>query len=334
MRAMAVTALGERLRPVDIPDPRVEPDGVVVDVRACGVCYTDVKVAEQLAPHLPLVPGHEAVGLVAEVGSRVDGLRIGDRVAIHAVVACERCAACVAGRQQACVRGLASFGGIGLHGGYAPAVAVPAATAIPLPDELGFVDAAPLLCAGLTSYSGLRSAGVGPGDRVAIIGVGGLGHLAISIAAALGAEVFAVTSSPSKIPTAVSRGAVFAGEAAAVADAVADRGGLTVVLNTANHLGPLTHLMPSLAVGARVVLVAGDDAVGVGISPSDIVGKQLHVIGSFFGSRQELRELLGLATEHRIRSKIEPYRTDDVNIAHDRLRANDVRFRAVLDRTT
>jgi alcohol dehydrogenase, propanol-preferring len=326
MRAMAVTAIGGPLEAIDLPDPHAGDGEVVVEIRACGVCFTDLKVAGGLAAAVPLVPGHEPVGVVAEAGPGVRDLRPGDRVGIHAALACEECAACRAGRQQACVRGMRDFIGIGRHGGYAPYLAVPAASAIPLPGEIGFAEAAPLFCAGLTSYSGLVGGGLRQGDRVAVIGIGGLGHLAISIAAALGAEVYAVTGSPDKTAYAAARGAVFAGDAASTADALATAGGANLILNTSDALDGVTALLPALATGASIVLAAGS-GTSLGISPGDLLGRQLRVAGSFFGSRHELRDLLALAAGNHILPEVERYAPGDINAVHDRLRANKVRYR-------
>jgi propanol-preferring alcohol dehydrogenase len=331
MHAMAVTTVGGPLESIELPDPHAGEGEVVVEVRACGVCFTDVKVAGGLATRVPLVPGHEPVGVVAETGPGVADLRPGDRVGIHAAVACESCAACRAGRQQSCVRGLRDFIGIGRHGGYAPYLAVPAVSAVRLPDEIGFAEAAPLFCAGLTSYSGLVGGGLRRGDRVAVIGIGGLGHLAISIAAALGAEVYAVTGSPDKTAVAAARGAVFAGDAASTAGALAEVGGANLVLNTSDALDGVTALLPALATGASIVLAAGSGA-SLGVSPGDLLSRQLRVAGSFFGSRQELRDLVDLAVSNHISPEVERYAPGEVNAVHDRLRANKVRYRAVTDR--
>jgi D-arabinose 1-dehydrogenase-like Zn-dependent alcohol dehydrogenase len=330
MRAMAVTAAGQPLEAIELPDPHAGDGQVVVEVRACGVCFTDVKVAAGLAGHLPLVPGHEPVGVIAEVGPGIRDLRVGDRVGIHAILACEECAACRAGRQQACIRGVGALVGIGQHGGYAPYLAVPAANVVRLPGEIGFAEAAPLLCAGLTSFAGLLAGRVQPGDRVAVIGIGGLGHLAIPIAAALGAEVYAVTGSPGKVTYATGKGAVFAGDAASVADALASVGGAHVVLNTSDAFDGVAALLPALAIGARVVLAAGS-GTSLGVSPGDLLGRQLSVTGTFFGSRQDVRDLVALAVSHEIRPEVERYPPGQVNAVHDRLRANAVRYRAVVD---
>lgn len=330
VRAALVTAIGEPLRAADIPVPRPGPGEVLIELKACGVCFSDLKAAAGAARRLPLVPGHEAVGVVAEAGPRVTGFAHGERVGVHAVFACGRCEQCLLGEEEACIRGLRGMAGFGHDGGYAQYMTAPAASVVRLPAALGFAAAAPLFCAGLTSFAALRNGGLRPGQRVAVIGVGGLGHLAISIAAAMGARVYAVTGSPDKIAAAQARGAVLAGDAAAVADAVRGEGGAHLVLNTADSLRPVTALVPALARRATIALVAGD-GTELGITPADFGRYQLRVLWSFFGSRRDLRDLLALAAEHDIRPQTERYPLDEVNAVHGRLRANQVRYRAVIE---
>jgi alcohol dehydrogenase, propanol-preferring len=330
MRAAVAESLGLPLVIKDVATPDIGPTDVLLEVRACGICATDLKIVDALAAVLPLVPGHEPVGVVAAVGDRVHGLRVGERVGVHAFFACGECTHCAAGEDEACVMGFGALAGLGQDGGYAEYMRLPAARVIPLPPGLDFVDAAPLFCAGLTSYAALRNAGVRPGHRVVVIGVGGLGHLAISIAVALGAQVYAVTASPDKAADARARGAVVAGDARAVADELLRAGGADVALNTSDALEPLAAIVPAMAKQGAVVLVAGAGGP-LPITPEILGSLQLRVIGSFFGSAQDMRDLLALAHKHAIRPHVERYQLEDVNAAHDRLRANGVRYRAVIE---
>jgi D-arabinose 1-dehydrogenase-like Zn-dependent alcohol dehydrogenase len=219
---------------------------------------------------------------------------------------------------------------LGFDGGYAEYLRLPADHAIPLPEGISFAEAAPFFCAGLTSYAGLKNGNLRPGQRVAVIGLGGLGHLAIAIAKAMGAEVYAVTSSPDKSALAAELGATFVGDPATVARTLAQRGGAHVVLQTANSLAPLAQLLGGIAKQGTIVLAAADgDALP--IPPRAFTGLQLRIVGSFFGSRQDVREVLALAAEHGIKPIIERFPLDAVNIAHARMRLNKVRFRAVLE---
>jgi D-arabinose 1-dehydrogenase-like Zn-dependent alcohol dehydrogenase len=330
MRAAVWERPGAGLALRDRPIPEIGPDDVLVEVKASGVCFTDLRVIDGRPEGAPLVPGHESVGVIAAVGTQLGNeLKPGARVAVHPQFACGECSYCEAGEDEACVQGTSQFAGLSIDGGYAEFLRVPAYRAVPLPDALDFADAAPFCCGGLTVYAALRNGGIEAGHRVAVIGIGGLGHLAISIATALGAEVYAVTTSPDKVAVARERGAVWAGDAEAAARELAERGGANIVLNTANVLDPVGTLLPGMAKQASVVLAAADGDV-LPIPPGMFIGLQLRVIGSFFGSRDELRDVLDLAVRHDIRPQVETYGLDEVNAVHDRLRANDVRFRAVL----
>ena len=197
----------------EVAIPEVGPREALVRVRACGVCHTDLHLAEGLFKAFgydpfPLIPGHEIAGVVEAWGAEVTGLRQGDRVAVYWWHSCGRCRCCLAGEEESCLEGLAKMQATGLtrHGGYAPWVCVPADCLVPLPAEMDFAAAAPFGCAGLTVYAGLVNAGLKAGRRVAMLGLGGLGHLGLQIARAMGAEVVALTSSESKQELAVRSG--------------------------------------------------------------------------------------------------------------------------------
>ena len=331
MRAAVAESLGAPLVLRDLPMPVAGPGEVVLQVAACGVCFTDVRIVDALGgPAMPLVPGHEAVGVIAEVGTGVTGVVVGDRVGVHALFVCGECNYCRRGEDEACVRGFGCLAGLASDGGYAEFMRLPAHRVVPLPAELSFADAAPFFCAGLTVYAALRNGNLEPGQRVAVIGIGGLGHLAISIATAMGAEVYAVTSSADKVDLALRLGASFAGHAADMAAVLRDQGGAHVALQTANSLDPLATLVPSMAKQSSIVLVAADGAV-LPIDPSMFMALQLRVVGSFFGSRQDLVDVLALAVAHDIRPIVERFPLAQINAAHARLRDNQIRYRAVLE---
>ena len=332
MRAAVFERLGDPIVVRELADPEPGPSEVLVRIEASGVCYTDLRLIDGSPPGVErqIVPGHEPVGVVAAVGDEAaDTWSVGDRVAVHALFSCGTCDYCRRGEEEACVHGFTRLAGFGLDGGYAEYLAAPADHVVPLPDAISFTEAAPFCCAGLTVYAALRNGGIEPGQRVAVLGIGGLGHLAISIAAALGAEVYAVTGSEDKVALALERGAAWAGDAEAAAAVLAERGGAQIVLNTANALEPVGQLVPGVAKQGAIVLTAADGEQ-MPVPLSSYIGQQLRVIGSFFGSARDLREVLELAAEHGIRPQVEVYPLDEVNEVHARLRANDVRFRAVL----
>ncbi|MGD9932083.1 MAG: alcohol dehydrogenase catalytic domain-containing protein [Dehalococcoidia bacterium] len=331
MRAAVAEQPGQPVVIQDLPVPEPGPGEVALNIKACGVCYTDLRIIDALgAAAMPLVPGHEPVGIVTAVGPGVVDVKVGDRVGAHALFTCGDCAYCRAGEEEACVTGMAGLAGLGKNGGYAEYMAMPASHAIPLPPAMDFAEAAPFLCAGLTTYAGLKNGGIEPGKRVVILGIGGLGHLAIPIARALGAEVYAVTGTESKAQMSRELGAAVAGDATTVVAALQAAGGAHLVLNTANSLGPVGQVLPAMAKQGTIVLTAADGNT-FPVPPGAFVGLQLRVVGSFFGSRQDLREVLDLAATHGIRPTIERYPLADVATAHARLRQNLVRYRAVLE---
>lgn len=331
MRAAVAEKPGQPVVIRDVPIPTPGPGEVILNVKACGVCYTDLRIIDALgAATMPLVPGHEPVGIVSAIGPGVVDVNAGDRVGAHALFTCGDCAYCRTGEEEACVTGIASLAGLGKDGGYAEYMALPASHAVPLPPGLDFAEAAPFLCAGLTTYAGLKNGGIESGKRVVILGIGGLGHLAIPIARALGAEVYAVTGTESKAQMSRELGAAVAGDAATVVAALQAAGGAHLVLNTANSLAPVGQVLPAMAKQGSIVLTAADGDT-FPIPPGAFVGLQLRVIGSFYGSRQDLREVLDLAATHGIRPIIERYPLAAVSDVHTRLRQNLVRYRAVLE---
>ncbi len=330
MRAAVATSPGAALSVREVERPTIGPADILLKVEACGICYTDVRIVDAIGgPFMPLIPGHEPVGVVAETGSEVTSVSVGARVGIHALFTCDTCQYCLAGEEEACDKGMVRLAGLGLPGGYGEYMRAPASHAIPLPDNLAFADAAPFFCAGLTTYAALKNGGIKPGHRVAVLGIGGLGHLGISIAKAMGAEVYAVTSSPGKTDLAVELGASFAGDSQAVVAALKQAGGAHIALHTANSLDPVAAILPGMARQGAIVLTSGGGN-HLPVPPGAFTSMQLRVVGSFYGSRQDMREVLELASTHNIRPIIETYSLDTVNEAYTRLRAGDVRYRAVL----
>jgi D-arabinose 1-dehydrogenase-like Zn-dependent alcohol dehydrogenase len=323
----------------EVATPDIGPHDAMVRVRACGVCHTDLHLTEGLFKTLgydpfPLIPGHEIAGEVEAWGAEVTGLRQGDRVAVYWWHSCGRCRYCLAGEEESCLEGLAHMRATGLtrHGGYAPRVSVPAACLVPLPAEMDFAAAAPFGCAGLTVYAGLVNAGLKPGRRVAILGLGGLGHLGLQIAKAMGAEVIAVTSSESKLELAVRLGAHHALLATGrdFGQRLRELGGAEVVVSTTMDFQTMRDVMDGLVPQGTLVL-ASLTAGRLPIDPRTFVLGQQRVMGSFLGSRVQLQELLHLAILHGIRPLVERYPLEQVNEVHQRLRENKVQFRAVLE---
>jgi alcohol dehydrogenase, propanol-preferring len=324
----------------NVPDPSVGAHDVLIKVRACGVCHTDLHITEGLLAAFgydpfPLIMGHEIVGEVAQVGSGVTHLKRGDRVGAYWQFGCGHCHYCTSGKEQTCITNMSAHNlrhaGVTLPGGYAEYVAVDADYAIPLPDAMDFVDAAPFLCAGLTMYGGFKNAGLRPGQRAAILGIGGLGHMAIPIAKAMGAEVIAITSTDSKQAAAKQLGAdhTISATGAEAGKKLQAMGGADVVLSTTLDAEAINGAMQGLLPQGTMVLTALTfDPLP--IIPIQLLAYEQRIVGSLVGSRHDFQELLQLAVQNNIRPITECYPLDDVNNVHARLREGKVRYRAVL----
>jgi len=323
----------------DVPAPAVGPREARVRVRACGVCHTDLHLAEGLFKTFgydpfPLVPGHEIAGVVEKVGQDVTHVRPGDRVSVYWWHSCGRCRCCLAGEEESCLEGLAQMDATGLtrNGGYAEWVSVPADCLVPLPAEIEFAEAAPFTCAGLTVYAGLKNAGLRPGQRAAMLGIGGLGHLGLQIARAMGAEVIALTSSESKQEIARQLGAhhVLPAAGREYGKRLRELGGADVVVSATMDFQTIRDVMDGLLPQGTLVL-ASLAAGRLPIDPRTFILAQQRVMGTFLESRLQLQELLQLAVLHGIRPLVEKYPLEQAAEAQQRLRENKVQFRAVLE---
>ena len=322
----------------DVPHPSPGSGEVLVKVQAAGVCHTDLHLAEGFfAPFgfdpYPLVMGHEIAGVVEQVGPDVSAINPGDRVGVHFILPCGHCPYCQMDEEESCLEYLTSFAGVGwtINGGYAEYVKVPADRIIPLPQGLDFVEAASLFCAGLTPYAGFKNAGLQSGQRAAVLGIGGLGHLAIPIAKAIGAEVIAITSTEDKVEPAKQLGAdaVISGAGAESGKKLMEMGGANVILSTTISPQAIAPTMAGLLPQGALVLT-GATMEPLPVVPMMLMVPQQRIIGSLVGSRQEQGELLQMAVEHNIRPLTETFSLEEVNKAHDKLRTNQVRFRAIL----
>ena len=330
-------APGERLEPITYAAPELNEDEVRVAVTHCGVCHTDIHAvdADFGVFSFPLVPGHEIVGRVVEVGSAVAGLQVGDRVGVGwQGRCCGECEWCRAGEEHLCLD-IAHCGTWTPYGGFSSAVVVDGRFAYPLPAALAPETAAVLMCAGLTVYAPLRRYAE-PSSRVGIVGVGGLGHLAIQFAHALGCEVTALSSTPAKEEEARAFGAdhfLLSTDQAAMQRA---EFGFDFLLCTAPAGNDWANLVIVLAKNGRLVLPAFspiDLPLGAasGSGPAvDIVAHQVSITGSFLGSRADMREMLTFAQAHGIAPRIELMPMSQVNEAMLRVRENRARYRVVL----
>ena len=329
MKAVVAEELGGGWKVATNDEPTVGERDVLVRVLASGVCYTDVHQLRDptFGMTFPRIPGHEPVGEIVQLGSAVTGLSIGDRVgAAYVQRWCGGCRYCGRGRYEHC--GDVDITGGTVDGGHAELMVMDAGSVERVPDALDAVEAAPVLCAGFTVYSGIVDAEVRAGDRVAVVGVGGLGHLGIQYAAALGAETFAVTRSERKRAALLDLGAhhvvVADGDAGA---RLAAAGGMDAIINAGNGVDP--ELVQGLAPYGRLSLV-GQSHDSLSVTPTGLIFSKATIRGSSQGPRDRLIEVLALHARAGVRTLVEDYSLDSALEAFARVERGSVRFRAVL----
>jgi D-arabinose 1-dehydrogenase-like Zn-dependent alcohol dehydrogenase len=316
----------------DRPLPEPGPGEVRVKVHACGVCHSDHFVTDALWPglELPRVPGHEVAGVVDAVGVGVDTVKTGDRVGIGWHGGHDgTCDVCLTGRFIHCRN--QQITGISFDGGYSEFLIAPAVALAAIPDELSFAEAAPLLCAGVTTFNSLRNAGARPGDLVGIQGLGGLGHLGVQYARAMGFEVVAISRGTDKES--------FAGELGAhhymdsnredSAEAMQGLGGAKVILATAPNAKSISALVPALGLeGCLLIVAAPFEPIEVGAI--DLLSRDARVQGWSSGTATDSADAMAFAAKHGVRPMIETFPLEDATKAFDAMMSGTVRFRAVI----
>ena len=336
MQAAMVEQFGAplKIREIDVPTPG--PGQILVKTEACGVCHTDLHAANgdwPARPTLPFTPGHEGIGIVVGLGAGVTAVKEGDRVGVPWLYsACGHCEYCLSAWETVCAK--AQFGGYTKNGGFAEYIVADPNYVAHIPAGLAASAAAPLICAGITSYKGLKETGARPGQWVVISGIGGLGHLAVQYAKAMGLRVCAVDIDKGKLAHAQRLGAdaiVNAKDTDAVQAVVkATDGGAHGVLITAPSL-------PAFEQGVRMTRKRGT-CVLVGLPPGefptplfDVVANCITIRGSFVGNRQDMAEALGFAAEGKVKADIELQPLSAINSVFQRLARGDVASRVVLD---
>ncbi|HSL98810.1 MAG TPA: alcohol dehydrogenase catalytic domain-containing protein [Candidatus Limnocylindria bacterium] len=334
MKAAVCEAFGKPLALQDMPDPSPGPDEVLIRMKGCGVCHSDLHLVDgdwaDWGTPLPIIPGHEVTGVVESAGDQVSSLKAGDRVGVPWMqYACGECSACRSGAEMLCTAQKST--GVNVHGGYAERVKAPAAFTHRIPEELDLVTAAPLLCAGITMFSPLRRAGNLSGKTVAVAGIGGLGHLGVRMAAAMGAHVVAITRGEGKKEMAHKLGAreVIDTGKEKTGKQLARMGGADLILLTGISASLFEELIPGLAPnGTLVVLAAIAEAAKV--IPAALLVGQKRIMGSVIGTRDDMDAMLRFAADHGIAATVERHPLAKVNDVLDRLRKGEVRLRAVL----
>lgn len=343
-RAFAATASDQPLSPYSFERRDPGPDDVVIAIKYAGVCHSDLHMAknELGGARYPVVPGHEIAGVVTAVGADVIRFKEGDRVGVGCMVdSCRTCPACVEGEEQFCAPGMtqtygwpdpkgAAVGQTITQGGYSDVIVVDQNYVLRIPDSLPLDVAAPLLCAGVTTYSPLKEWKVGPGSRVAVIGLGGLGHMAVKLAAAMGAEVTVLSTSDRKKADAERMGAkhFLINSDKAAMKAAAET--FDLIINTVSATHEIASHVQLLARDGTMVML-GLTTEGLPIFALPLLRRRRRIAGSLIGGIRETQEMLDFCAEHGIACDIELIAPDRINEAYERMEKSDVRYRFVLD---
>ncbi len=338
--AYAIDSATGSFSPTTITRREPGPTELYFEIKFAGICHSDIHTArgEWGPATYPLVPGHELAGVVTQIGGEVTKFSVGDRVGVGCFVdSCRECEYCLAGQEQFCRKTIWTYNSVGRDGlptagGYSAGVTVEQDYVCRIPDSIPLDAAAPLLCAGITLYSPLKRLGVGPGTKVAIVGMGGLGHMGVQIAAAMGAEVTVLSQGLSKKDDGLALGA---GHYYATSDPTTYRslrGAFDVIVSTVSATQDFTKLVDCLRVGGTMANV-GLPELPVQLSIGSL-GANKSVTGSMIGGIAETQEMLDFCAEHGLAARIETIPASKINEAYDRVVASDVRYRFVIDAST
>jgi len=320
------------------------PHDVRIDIVNCGVCHSDLHTArgEWAGTKYPSVPGHEIVGLVSAVGAQVSKFKVGDRVGVGCMVdSCRECESCREGLEQYCEKGnIGTYNAPDKHlgghtfGGYSTQIVVDENYVLRLADNLPFDAAAPLLCAGITLWSPLRHWQAGPGKKVGVVGLGGLGHMGVKLARALGARVVMFTTSPGKAADAERLGAHEVVVSTDKAQMAAHRRSFDLIVNTVSATHELDDYMALLKRDGTQVLLGVPPTPYPPINVGRMIGTRLAIAASTIGGIEETQEMLDFCAEHGIVSDIEVIPMAKINEAYERMLKGDVKYRFVIDMAT
>ncbi|WP_186755622.1 NAD(P)-dependent alcohol dehydrogenase [Echinicola salinicaeni] len=337
-KGYAAYSPSEDLKPYDFDRREIGPMDVKIKIDYCGVCHSDIHTAHNDwgMSQYPIVPGHEIIGHVIEVGPSVTKFKQGDLVGVGCLVdSCGECPSCKDHLEQFCENGMVMtygspdpiMGGV-THGGYSTQIVVTEAFVLKVSEKLDTKAVAPLLCAGITTYSPLMHWKVGKGQKVGIIGLGGLGHMGVKFAAALGAHVVMITTSPEKGKDAMHLGANEVLLSKDEEQMKAHAGSFDFLLNTVPVKHDLNPYIPLLKVGKTMVVLG---ATPVDLHTMGIIFGRKNIAGSLIGGLKETQEMLDFCAEHDIVSDIEMIKMEDINQAWDRVIKGDVKYRFVID---
>ena len=343
VKGLAALRPGGPLQPYEFERRSLGARDVAFKITYAGICHSDIhQVREEWGPALfPMVPGHEIVGIVSEVGSAVDKFKIGDRIGVGVFIdSCRNCPPCKSGLQQYCDEGMTGTyngyerdGKTIAFGGYSTGFVIDQDYAVTIPENLDMAGVAPLLCAGITLYSPIRHFKVGPGMQVAVMGLGGLGHMGVKFAAALGAEVTVISHSSNKRDDALRMGAKDFKVVKSSEDLKDLNRKFDLVLNTVSALIDINAYLNILKIDGTMVIIGLPDSP-YSVSAGALLNGRKSLTGSMIGGMPELQEMINFAGQHNIVSDIELVKADYVEKAYERTVASDVRYRFVIDANT
>jgi len=338
MQAAVLSDFGKPLVLENVPVPDPLAGEVLIEVLACGVCHSDLHIADGDLPGFRaltkqrVIPGHEVVGRVVRCGPSVTNLQVGDRIGVPWLYrACGTCEQCQEGNENLC-RQDAAVTGMTVDGGYAQFMCASSAYAVRIPEQLRDEEAAPLLCAGVTSYRALKKAGVAAGQRVAVFGIGGLGHLALQLARAMGAEVYALDVSEEKLTLARELGAehVLQVTDPDALKSLRRRGGVHAAVVTSAAQAAYNAALKSLRPNGTLCVV-GLPAEPLQFQALALVGAEANIIGSAVGTREDLRAVLELAAQGRLRCRVDVRPLTNIKDVLAAMRRGAIQGRVVID---
>lgn len=341
VKAFGTEAFDADLQEMNVERRAVQPNDVEIDILYCGVCHSDLHTARNDwgGTKYPAVPGHEIVGKVSSVGAEVTRFKIGDTVAVGCMVdSCRSCASCAEDLEQYCEKGFTgTYNSPDIHlggrtfGGYSEKVVVDEHFVLRVPENLDLAAVAPVLCAGITTWSPLKHWNVGPGSKVAVIGLGGLGHMAVKLAKGLGAEVSLFSRTLSKEQDAKNLGVdrmIVSTDERNMREALNT---FDLIIDTVPYDHELTPYMNTLKVNGTLVLVGLIGSFESEVSTKPLIYKRRSVAGSLIGGIKETQELLDFCGEKNIVSDVEVIKIQDINEAYERMLKSDVKYRFVID---
>jgi uncharacterized zinc-type alcohol dehydrogenase-like protein len=342
-KGYAATSAKSPLTPFIFNRRDVGANDIGIEIKYCGICHSDIHQArdEWGGAQFPMVPGHEIAGIVTKVGAGVTKFKVGDAVGVGCFVdSCRTCHPCVEGEEQYCDKGvtwvynsLERDGKTPTYGGYSNYIVTNQDYVLKIPANLSLDKAAPLLCAGITLYSPLRHWGAGPGKKVAIVGLGGLGHMGVKLAAALGAEVTVLSHSTKKEKDAFRLGAkhFYATSDQTTFERLA--GSFDLIINTVSAELDMGAYLGLLRLNGHMVLV-GIPEKPMPLHPFPLIQKRRSIAGSLIGGIRETQEMLDFCGKHNIGADVEVIAMSQVNEAYERMLKSDVRYRFVIDMKT